>query len=343
LKLLRQSKIKTILAVALCSQWANSGALDATIEAFEQKPGYVQPIATFMGTLHNAGWFSSAKVSKEFGWSIGMPITIAGLTQDDQFYNRSQSSNCAEIEADFPSIYCPYDDVQTKRIPTIFGPKTQVQFETASPDPVNNAISTTREFAEDGFLANMVVFPMINPSVGFSGEHFEGKIRGIYIPLPSALVNGGGLSIYHFGLGMNHDLGHYFKDKDLPVDFSFTANYTYWGFAFEPGDTYTGELVVGGHVAKFGFLVGKRVESVEFLLDIGYEMSSMGSSGALVKISDGESINPNINIDGRNGFTIGLSFVGHWGYDFMLGGSYGSQPSGTINFLQYKSKETGDE
>ncbi len=327
---------KAFVLLGLATSHVYSAALDATIKAFESKPGYVQPIATFMGSIYNSAWFSSASVEKELGYTFGMPLIFAFLQRDDQFYSRSESSNCAEAEAQ--GIPCPYSDPQTKKVPTIFGPKTQVTFEKVLVDQQNNSFTTIRESAEDGFLANFVVMPFAQLETGFRHDYFEYKLRGLWLPLSGLLSDGNKLNLWDLGAGVIHDLGHYVKGGS-PVDFSLGFNYTYWAFAFTPGKTYAGTLDVHGHVGRLFALVGKKFSRIELLAHLGYGFSKMASGGSLLHIEDNEVIRPNIEVDGRNGLEIGLQFTAHLGWDFLTGYTYGSQSVTTLNFLQYKSKE----
>ena len=53
------------------------------------RPGYVKPIATYVGSVLNANWISNAGVPQAFTFEAGLPFNIVFLKDRDRTYPKS--------------------------------------------------------------------------------------------------------------------------------------------------------------------------------------------------------------------------------------------------------------
>ena len=82
---------------------------------------------------------------------------------------------------------------------------------------------------------------------------------------------------------------------------------------------------------------------VEVLLTLGYQSASMASSGHLVSHAEGwngQEINPNLTVDGNDGFKFGIAVAFQFGSSFhpVLGYDYAGKSSFTTNVLYFKQQ-----
>lgn len=330
-----------------------AGKLDDALRSFEDNPGYSSPVATYMGTIQNTGLVHSAQVAKGFTWGMGLDFNLAFLSQDDVNYTWNRTTNCQTIlnqKAEYESLGYTVggscDLKEKKTLPTIFGGSTQERLTQYGFSQVGNAADSTFVIEGDPsvnvneglfsdsdyeFLTRMMIMPLAYVQFGY--EHTQAKIRGMYFGLS---VGDNSFSTLFTGLSLQHDVGHYFT-KPLPVDLSILSSWSTWGVNFESED-YTGSLSLDGLVHQYSIVVGKKWGVIELTSEIGYEISSFEASGEMVKKDDGETITPQVTVDGNNGFKVALNLSFDFGgYRLHTAQSLGAQRGNTINFINYES------
>ena len=115
------------------------------------------------------------------------------------------------------------------------------------------------------------------------------------------------------------------------------------GISYQPED-YEGSLDLDISAFTFDLVIGyKPIEIVEVMLTLGYQSGSMASSGHLVSHAEGwngQSIDPNITVDGNDGFKFGLAVAFQFGSSFhpVLGYDYAGKSSFTTNVLYFKQQ-----
>ena len=124
---------------------------------------------------------------------------------------------------------------------------------------------------------------------------------------------------------------------------SLVLGYSSSGISYQPED-YEGTLDLDISAFTFDLVIGyKPVEIVEVLLTLGYQSASMASSGHLVSHAEGwngQEINPNITVDGNDGFKFGIAVAFQFGSSFhpVLGYDYAGKSSFTTNALYFRQQ-----
>ena len=262
--------------------WATTyeslSAFDSSIPIYGNRPDYVKPIITNLGTILNSNWVSSAGVPKSFTFEAGLPFAIVPITDDDRSYTTSI-------------------DILGQRIsyetPTIFGEHGNVQ----QPD--------NRIYGNEN-LNSLGVFTY--PYLQLAGSFYHARLvlRGMFLPSISQLQK-----FNLFGFGLQYSFGHFFQYKlpkaAQPLDVSLMFGYSTSGIGYQPDD-YNGELDLDISAYTINLVVGyKPIQLVEIMMSLGYQNSSMKSSGHLVnKDNPLQQINPNLTVKGNNGFRFGI-------------------------------------
>jgi hypothetical protein len=329
---------QSLLLVVFCGVMPLSAdVLGNTLKAFEDKPGYVQPIATILGTVNNSGWHQSAGVGKEMGWSFSIPINLAYIHENDWHYTRKHN------ECGVPSE-CG-SDITELELPTIFGPNTNQTLRTYYPG-LSGGVTETFEDVEDGDVnvRKWSTIPMVHFQGSFMYNYTEFKLR--LLPVPAGPFN-----FFILGFGIQHDIRSFMEGAlggPMPLDVSFTTNLSWWNLSYATPDPYEGDLELNGLNTFTGFVLGKRAGAFEFFTEIGWETANLNAAGNITNTDpdDGEStlIQPDISVDGRNGFKISANVAVHLGtYSASLGQHYASQYGSTINVLSYRKEGFNNE
>jgi hypothetical protein len=338
------AKAAALLLAVGCLAVPSRADLGETLDAFESKPGYVTPVATFMGTILNTGWNHTVRLPKATGFSFGLQFALAGVTEDDWYYTEQMETGCADVRQF--GAYCPEDDVVSLKAPTLWGPNTNASvnkyvlvstdgggytYALDKPLPVSDGVEFVRQ--------NLSYLGLPFVQMSYTTNHTE--FKGRWIGVPGIGENFGGMMV--LGGGIQHDLRSFIK-KELPVDLAISTNFTYWGLDFvPPKDDFDGTLELSGLATHHSLLVGKRFGKVELFSEIGWETSSMQSGGHIYDKEEAKDINPGLDVDGRNGFRMSVAVAFHLGgYHVNLGQSLGAQYGTTVNILTYR-KEGSDE
>lgn len=283
------------------------------------RPGYVKPLATNLGTVLNSNWYASASVPEVFSFEAGLPIALVTLGTDDQEYAGGA--------------------------PTIFGDKKYEWGTTAgmigssmscTTAPNCNVVNGNETLNKLGVFT----YPYLQLAGGF--YHARVVLRGMYLPSISELQ---GFNL--FGFGLQYSFGHLFR-AELPsalqgLDVSLVFGMNFSGISYQPED-YVGTLDLDVTTTNFALVIGyKPLKMVEIMLSLGYETASMESSGHLTSHdpdSYGAEIFPSLSVDGNNGFRLGLSVAFSLGSAFnpVLGVDFGTKTSFTTNILYFKQQ-----
>lgn len=270
------------------------------------RPGYVKPIITNLAPVLNSNWYVSATVPQSMTFEAGLPFAIIPIGSDD----RSFSENGANV----PTIFGDHGD-PLNYDPTVYGNET---------------------------LHNLGVFtyPYLQLAGGF--YHARLVLRGMWLPAVSELQK---FSL--IGIGLQYSFGHLFQYM-LPkpaqgLDVSLVLGYSSSGISYQPED-YEGTLDLDISAFTFDLVIGyKPIEIVEVLLTLGYQSGSLASSGHLVSHAEGwngQTIDPNITVDGNDGFKFGLTVAFQFGSSFhpVVGYDYAGKSSFTTNVLYFKQQ-----
>lgn len=277
------------------------------------RPGYVKPLATNLGTVLNSNWISSARVPQVLTIEAGLPLMIVGIGNDDKEYAGGA--------------------------PTIFGGK-DYEWGTTSGEIACTAAPNCHVVNGNETLNKLGVFTY--PYLQLAGSFYHARIalRGMLLPAISELQ-----SFNLFGFGLQYSFGHLFLHnlpKALhPFDVSLAFGMNFAGIGYQPED-YRGTLELDFTTMHFMVVLGyKPLKFFEVMLSLGYETSTMESSGHLISEdpdSYGAEIFPTLSVDGKNGFRMGLSISFSLGasYHPILGVDFGTKTSYTTNVLYFK-------
>lgn len=313
--------IALILSLAFFAFGAEWASIYHSLIAFDERPeipdgnrpGYVKPLATNLGTVLNSNWISSARVPQAFTIEAGLPLMIVGIGNDDKEYAGGA--------------------------PTIFGGK-DYEWGATSSEIACTATPNCHVVNGNETLNKLGVFTY--PYLQLAGSFYHARVvfRGMLLPAISELR-----SFNLFGFGLQYSFGHLFLHnlpKALhPFDVSFAFGMNFAGIGYQP-ENYRGTLDLDFTTMHFMVVLGyKPLKFFEVMLSLGYETSTMESSGHLVSEdvdSYGAEIYPSLSVDGKNGFRMGLSLSFAFGasYNPVVGVDFGTKTSYTTNVLYFK-------
>jgi len=341
---MKTARYLTCAALACATSIAAEGSLQRTLKAFEDKPGYVQPLATWFGTFTNQNWITSARVNAGYSWQFSFPAASLGfLSTDDHTYTRHFTTGCAEVRA--AGFQCPAPDVEDYEVPTILGPKTNTIYYSYYLEPNDQGYTQNKDAtADDGdkTLRKISTLGTLWPQLSLSYQHARLTLRA----LPLSWVNieeFGGYS--HFGFGLQYSLGHLFAHHlpaSHPLDVSLTTNYNFISLGYKPKD-YAGELNLDFVTQWHALVLGTRLgEHFEIFTELGFERSSLEASGELhAKVEGEDDIKPSVETDGRNGFKASINIALHFGkWHPSIGASQGAQTGIGLNLLNFGKEGT---
>jgi len=285
----------------------NKGLLN---QYYNNRPGYVKPIIDNLGNVLNSNWYVSASVPQSITFEAGLPFSIIPINNEDRIFN--------------DPVYGGAE------VPTIFGENHNMAL------PYDNRIYGNET------LNGLGVFTY--PYLQLAGSFYHARVvlRGMYLPNISELK---GFSV--FGFGLQYSFGHFFQYM-LPsaaqgLDVSFVFGYNTSGVGYQPED-YSGQLDLDISAKTFDLVIGyKPFNFIEVMMTLGYQSATMKSSGHLTCTAAdnayfGAQINPNISVDGNNGFKFGLAVAFQLGTSFhpVVGYDYAGKSSFTTNILYFK-------
>lgn len=330
--------------------WASSyeslAAFDSKIFYYGNRPDYVKPIIDNLGNVLNSNWYVSANVPQSLTFEVGLPFSLILVGNDDQVYQD-------ELLGERPTIFGDHGDpLVYNMIPGSAG---------LIPDhdgDLTNVIYGNKNLNALGVFT----YPYLQMAAGF--YHARVVLRGMVLPSISNLTK-----FNLFGFGLQYSFGHFFQYMLPPAaqgfDVSLAFGYSTSGIGYRPDD-FKGSLDLDVSATTFDVVLGyKPVDFVEVMMTLGYQSSTMESSGNLYQVRedfmgheivnpDGSlnkyhEINPDISVDGNCGFKFGLAVAFQFGgaYHPVVGFDYGGKSSFTTNALyfrqQFGTDKTPDE
>jgi hypothetical protein len=270
------------------------------------RPGYVKPIITNLGNVLNSNWYVSASIPQSMVFEAGLPFALVSIGSDDKSFTENGAS--------VPTIFGDHGDPQNYD-PTVYGNET---------------------------LHNLSLFTYPYLQLAGSFYHARLALRGMWLPSVSELQK---FSL--LGIGLQYSFGHLFQYM-LPkpaqgLDVSLVLGYSSSGISYQPED-YEGTLDLDISAFTFDVVFGyKPIAPVEILLTLGYQSAEMASSGHLVSHAEGwngQALDPNITVQGNNGFKFGLAVAFQIGTSFhpVLGFDYAGKSGITTNVLYFRQQ-----
>lgn len=317
------SPIKIALPLVICLA-AVANAMDdkgyasiyESIAAFENRPsgdarifnrpGYVKPIITNLGNVLNSNWYVSSSIPQSMVFEAGLPFALVSIGSDDKSFTENGAS--------VPTIFGDHGDPQNYD-PTVYGNET---------------------------LHNLGIFTYPYLQLAGSFYHARLALRGMWLPAVSELQK-----FNLLGIGLQYSFGHLFQYM-LPkpaqgLDVSLVLGYSSSGISYQPED-YEGTLDLDLSAFTFDVVIGyKPIAPVEIMLTLGYQSAEMASSGHLISHAEGwngQTIDPNITVQGNNGFKFGLAVAFQIGTSFhpVLGYDYAGKSGFTTNILYFRQQ-----
>jgi hypothetical protein len=291
------------------------------------------------GSITNSGWYQSAGVKKGIGIYFGIPMNMTYIADADREYDGTWTDiGCQTAKPKNPAADCREQTGYTG--PTAFGREAAPVMYTSVPDVNGNIIDSIPVNINGGLedLAAMNWLPFAAPQLGVGFLGTELKLR--YMGIPSIA----GVSFSMPAVGLQHDIST-FLPKPIPVPglkTSVAFNMTWFSAEFEPGEDIEGKLELTGFSYFAGVLVGyKLLGTLEAFLEAGWEGANMKTGGNLVLTdpddpANNETVKPNLDVDGRNGFRAALSFAFHFGYQAVVGQNFGAELGHNVNVLGYR-------
>lgn len=306
-------------SIAAFESRADGNQLDASGKLIYNRPGYVKPIIDNLGNVLNSNWFASATVGEKPGFEAGLPISLILIGDDDKKFN--------EYGMEVPTIFGGHADLNQDPFilmtgPQVYGNKT---------------------------LSGLGVFTYPYLQVAGSFYHARLVMRGMWLPSISELKK-----FNLFGIGAQYSFGHLFQymlpPAAQPLDVSVVLGYSTSGISYQPED-FDGTLDLDIDAFTFDVVIGyKPVFFVEVMMTLGYQYANMSASGHVTSLAKdaggfpaehyGETINPNISVEGNSGFKFGLEVAFSFGSAFhpVLGFDYAGKSSFTLNGLYFKQQ-----
>jgi hypothetical protein len=321
---------------------ANGGQFDGTVKAFEEQAQYVKPIATLLGSMSNASWYQSAAVPKEFGFYVGLPISLIYINSRDRQYTDvyvdTNCIECKEFRAEYPEhgIDCAECVSRVEyTAPTLFGTSDPPILRLMTLDHNKNVIDYEQIHFSGGLEgpSSLSLLPFATIHADLSWYHTAVKLRYVGVPEIS------GISFHMPGFGLQHDFSS-FLPESFPVSLGVAGNLTLVFASWAPGENIDGELELDGMAGFAGIVAGRRFGRFEIFLESGWEGAKLEAGGNLdINYDDGtsEKIRPGLTLTGRNIFRAALNVaVDLGGYRPVVGQIFGADMGSTLNIIGYR-------
>jgi len=292
------------------------------------RPGYVKPIIENLGNVLNSNWYVSANVPQSLNFEFGLPISLIPIGDDDRKFSET---NILGVTSDVPTIFGEHHDMTQPYDGVVYGNET---------------------------LNGLGVFTYPYIQLGVSAFHARVVLRGMWLPAVSELR---GFSL--FGFGLQYSFGRWFQYMLPPaaqgLDVSIVFGHNSSSIGYRPKD-YTGQLDLDVSTNTFDVVIGyKPFNFFEVMMTLGYQSATMDASGSLTcqawdpsgapSAYYGQTINPNISVEGNSGFKFGIAIALQLGksYHPVVGFDYAGKSSFTTNILylrqQFGEDKTPDE
>jgi hypothetical protein len=306
--------------------------IDDVVRSFQNQAYYVKPIATLLGSMANTGWYHSAGVGQDFGFYVGLPISLTYIGSGDRSVDSIYvDDGCVQCHT-FGGADQGCEERQKLSLPTIFGTGSAPTATASQIDINGNVVWQDNVLFTDGFksMSQFPLMPFATLQADFSFFYTELKLRYIGVPAGPVIVN-------LPGFGLQHDLASLMPP--LPVSLSVAGNMTIYSVSWAPGKNIDGKLKINGLSVFAGVLGGYKLPFVDFFLEAGWEYSHIKTGGMLTINPTGggtpEVIRPALSLTGRNMFRAAINVAFPIGYMPVLGGSAGADFGNTINIIGF--------
>lgn len=293
--------VLSVVSLAFSAEWASDYHSMIAFQKDQNRAGYVKPVATYMGTVLNGSWVSSARLDRGLSFEAGLPFQIAFVESGDRSY-RSNGG----------------------KIPTIFGSKADY-----------GVIGGNEN------LHGLSVFTLPYLQMGLGFYYTRLAFRGMYFPSVSELKGYHLLSFgiqHSFGHFFIDKLPSALKDFDVSLFFGY--NSAYIGYApdkwsgrmdLDFGTTYTAIVFGYKPVRMVELMLSLGYQTVS--MDASGEMDAYAKDGAYQG-----KVKPDVSLSGRGGFRLGLEVSFAFGETFhpVVGYNLGANSSLNANILYFK-------
>ena len=184
---------------------------------------YVEPLGQSLSYCLNAGWASSAKTHKKFGFDITLGVTSPSVSDAA----KSFSINALNLEQ--------LTSTSTSAS-TVFGAKNNTTFTYTLPGGSTQFIEMPGGLGDD-LVMNSLPAPYAQVGLGL---FFETDLMVRYVPK----IKSQGAKFGLFGIGFKHNLVQYFGVMDkLPLNVSALASYSKMNSEYQLSTTNPGQIV----------------------------------------------------------------------------------------------------
>lgn len=301
----------TAVAIALSAPalYAAQGDKDVYFQIWKDPAyhNYAQPAATYFGTMLNSGWYRTVAIERDFEWSIGMVLPWTIRAEADKTFEANGIT-----------------------LPTLVGDDDPILAAGSPVNPIHGAAS--------------MLFGLFLPTLEAELSAYYTSLDFRLMYLPTFTISRADYGIAWFGVGLRHDVSHYFAKNPLPVDIALAWHGTWWGLDYGERKDWVGEHFLDGFAQMGLLMIGKRFDQYELFAEIGWESSSMEASGKISKPSWGISeFETKGSVEGRNGFRMGINLSLHFGSTSGVGMHYGSQFGGWFRLFSIPKVTLHDE
>jgi len=316
-----------------------AGKFDSAVKAFETAPEYVSPIATILGTFGSTGWNHKSSISKEFCGSVSLPVTFVVIADEDRMYNsvfvdtNLFESNLTQEEIN-ARAYVPFT------APTIFGRTAAPTLKSTNLNGYDEPAGSSPVYFSDGIeeIASFNWLPLPALQAEFSAYYTSIKLR--YLGKP-----GKKLGVHFPGIGLQHDCSSFLPE--LPLNISFFGNIATPILNWRPGNGITGTLEMRGFTSFTGITIGKNLPKakLDLLLETGWEHSTLSTGGELYIASDSDWVRPDMKLEGRNRFRVGIICAFNPGKHYQISGgiAHGSEQAFMASPLGFRFAKSTKE
>lgn len=341
------AKLTSALALAVATNsfavdekgWASTyeslAAFDKNIIYYGNRPGYVKPLINNLGNVLNSNWYVSSEVAMHPAFEAGLPFAIIPIGDDEKTFWEPSFIDGSPMES-----------------PTIFGDHAPLVVDNG----FGQMVPDYNDFTVYGneTLNGLGVFTYPYLQVAASAFHARVVLRGMWLPAISELQK-----FNLLGFGLQYSFGHLFQYMLPPaaqgLNVSLALGYSSSGISYQPED-FSGSLDLDISAFTFDVVIGYKLLSfIEIMMTLGYQSAEMASSGQLTceaknpdgtnSLHYGKVINPNLTVDGNNGFKFGLAVAFQLGSSFhpVIGFDYAGKSSYTTNVLYFKQQFGSDK
>ncbi len=220
-----------ILIISLTANFSSAQLLDdldnvlaaTNNDAQKLVDAYIAPLGQSLTYSLNAGWASSAKTHKKFGFDITLGVTSPSVSDAAKSFS-IRALNLEQLTSTATSAS------------TVFGAKKNTTFAYTLPGGSTQSIEIPGGLGDD-LVMNSLPAPYAQVGLGL---FFETDLMVRYVPK----IKSQGAKFGLFGIGFKHNLMQYFGVMDkLPLNVSALASYSKMNLEYQLSTTNPGQMV----------------------------------------------------------------------------------------------------